>query len=145
MKLEDIFDLWEKDAQIDRTDLGGEALKIAKLHHKYFKIYVAEKILLRSQEQEMKQLKLDKYEFYSDGPNEDTIKKGWRIPAKGRLLKTDIPIYMEGDSDIINLSLKIGVQQEKTNFLESIIKTIANRSYSINSAVDMIKFMDGGK
>ena len=38
MTLEDIFELWSKDCDIDRTELGEESLKIAQLHAKYFKI-----------------------------------------------------------------------------------------------------------
>ena len=72
MKIEDIFELWQTDTNIDRTELGDEALKIPKLHHKYFQIYTTEKMLLRKYESELKQLKLDKYEFYTQGPNEQT-------------------------------------------------------------------------
>jgi hypothetical protein len=52
-------------------------------------------------------------------------------------------MYIEADEDIIKLSLKIGVQQEKIDFLESIIKTIINRGYNIKSAIEFIKFTNG--
>ena len=98
---------------------------------------------LRSQEAEMKQLKLDKYEFYTQGPNEETESKGWKLPAKGLILKTDIPMYMDADSDIIKLSLKIGLQQEKIEFLDSIIRSLMNRGYNIKAAIDWTKFTMG--
>lgn len=144
MKIEEIFSLWEEDVKVDRTELGDEALKIPKLHHKYFQILVKEKMILRQYEAEMKQLKLDKYEFYTQGPNEETKDKGWRLPAKGIILKGDIPAYMDADQDIINLSLKIGLQQEKVDFLESIIKTVMNRNFLIRAAIDWQKFTMGG-
>ena len=53
MKIEDIFELWQTDTNIDRTELGDEALKIPKLHHKYFQIYSAEKLLLKKYEAEL--------------------------------------------------------------------------------------------
>jgi hypothetical protein len=143
MKIEEIFSLWEEDVKVDRTELGDEALKIPKLHHKYFQILVKEKMILRQYEAEMKQLKLDKYEFYTQGPNEETKDKGWRLPAKGIILKGDIPAYMDADQDIINLSLKIGLQQEKVDFLESIIKTVMNRNFLIRAAIDWQKFTMG--
>lgn len=143
MKLEEIFDQWKIDSEIDKTELGDEALKIAKLHHKYYQILVGEKLLLRSHESDMKKLKLDKYEFFSQGPNEETQARGWKLPAKGLILKADIPMYMDADEDIIKLSLKIGVQQEKIELLESIIKVLMNRGYNVKAAIEWQKFIMG--
>jgi hypothetical protein len=143
MKLEEIFSQWKEDSEIDKTELGDEALKIAKLHHKYYQILVSERLLLKSYESEMKKLKLDKYEFFSQGPNEETQSKGWKLPAKGLILKADIPMYMDADEDIIKLSLRIGVQQEKIELLESIIRTLMNRGYNIKAAIEFYKFVNG--
>lgn len=143
MKIEDILDLWKADAEIDKTEPGEEALKIAKLHHKYFQILSSERLSLKKYESDLKKLRLDKYEFYTQGPNEETQEKGWRLPSKGLILKADIPMYMEADEDIINLSLKIGLQQEKIELLESIIKTIMNRGYNLKVYVEWVKFTNG--
>jgi len=144
MKLEEIYNQWKKDAEIDITELGNEAIKIAKLHHKYYQILSSERLLLKSQEAEMKKLKLDKYEFFTQGPNEETEKLGWKLPAKGLILKADIPMYIDADNDIIKLSLKIGLQQEKIELLESIIRTLMNRGYNVKAAIDFQKFISGG-
>lgn len=144
MKIEDILEQWNEDSQIDRTELDEEALKIPKLHHKYYQIYVQERLQLRALEANMKQLKLDKYEFFTQGPNEETQQKGWQLPAKGLILKSDIPMYMDADSDIIKLSLKIGLQQEKIELLESIIRSFQNRGYNIKSAIEWHRFTMGG-
>jgi hypothetical protein len=143
MKIEEIFEHWEKDSQIDKTELGDAALNIPKLHHKYFQLLVNEKMQLRKLEAEFKRLKLDKYEFFTQGPNEDTKDKGWKLPPKGMILKGDIPMYMEADEEIINISLKIGLQQEKVELLDSIIKTIINRNFVIRNAIDWQKFTMG--
>jgi hypothetical protein len=144
MKLEEIYDAWKQDSQIDRTELGEESLKIPKLHHKYFQVYSSEKLLLRKQEADMKKLKLQKYEFYTQGHTEETRSLNWTLPAKGLILKSDIPMYMEADEDIIRLSLKIGMQQEKIELLESIIKSLTNRGFQIRAAIDWSKFTMGG-
>ena len=142
MKLEEIYSEWKKDSEIDMTSLGDESIKIPKLHHKYFQVYSSEKLLLRKYEAEMKQLKLVKYEFYTMGLNEDTP-KDWKLPPRGMILKTDIPMYIEGDKEIIDLSLKIGLQQEKVDLLESIIKSLTNRGFQIKAAIDWYKFTMG--
>jgi hypothetical protein len=143
MTIDEILENWQIDAKIDNTELGQEALNIPKLHHKYYQIYVKEKLILRKQESEMKQLKLDKYEFFTQGPNEETKNKGWKLPPKGMILKTDMPMYMDADEEIVNLSLKIGYQQEKIELLDSIIKTIINRNFLIRNAIDWQKFTMG--
>ena len=143
MKLESIYEEWSKDSEIDMTDLGNEAIKIPKLHHKYFQVYSSEKLLLRKYEAEMKTMKLAKYEFQTQGPSKETQEKGWQLPARGMILKQEMPMYLEGDKDIINLSLKIGMQQEKVELLESIIKSLTNRGFQIKSAIDWNKFTMG--
>lgn len=143
MKIEEILNLWQDDVKIDKTELGDEATKIPKLHHKYYQIYTQERLLLRKYEAEMKKLKLDKYEFLTQGPNEETKDKGWKLPAKGMILKGDIPMYLDADDDIVTLSLKIGIQQEKIELLDSIIKTIMNRGYLLKTAVEWQKFTMG--
>jgi len=144
MKFEDIFEEWKKDSEIDRTELANESLRIPKLHHKYYMMLVTEKTLLKKLEADMKQLRLSKYEFYSQGHTDETKHLGWKLPARGMILKADIPMYMEADKDIIELSLKIGMQQEKVDFLESIIKSFQTRGYIIKSALDFMKFTMGG-
>ena len=143
MKLEYILELWSEDSKLDRTELSDEALKIPSLHHKYYQIYVRERLQLRAIEAELKKLKLEKYEFFTQGPNEETQKLGWKLPAKGLILKQDIPMYMDADKEIISISLKIGMQQEKIELLESIIKSFQYRGYNIKSAIDFEKFKMG--
>jgi hypothetical protein len=144
MKFEEIFDEWKKDSEIDQTDLGAESLKIPKLHHKYYMILVAEKATLRKLEYQYKQLRLAKYEFYSQGHTEDSKKLGWQLPPRGIILKADIPLYLDSDQDVIDLSLKIGMQQEKVDFLESIIKSFQTRGYLIKNSIDFMRFTMGG-
>ena len=144
MKFEEIFDEWKRDSEIDQTDLGNESLKIPKLHHKYYMMLMAERSSLRKLESQMKQLKLSKYEFYSQGHTEETKKLGWELPPRGIILKADIPMYIEADRDIIDLSLKIGIQGEKVEFLDSIIKSLQTRNFLIKNAIDFLKWTNGG-
>jgi hypothetical protein len=143
MTIDEILENWNVDSKIDKTELGDEALNIPKLHHKYYQIFVKEKLILRKQESDMKQLKLDKYEFLTQGPNEETKERGWKLPPKGMILKGDIPMYLDADQDVVTLSLKIGYQLEKIELLDSIIKTIMNRNFIIRNAIDWQKFTMG--
>jgi hypothetical protein len=143
MTLEEILESWEQDCIVDKTELAEEALKIPNLHSKYLRILSTEKLKLKKLESEYKILKLEKYEFYTQGHTEDTMKKGWQLPAKGMILKADIPMYMEADEDIINSTLKISYQNEKIEALDTIIRSVMNRGYHIKSAIDWNKFIMG--
>lgn len=144
MKFEEIFDEWKRDSEIDQTDLGNESLKIPKLHHKYYMMLLSERSSLRKLEAQMKQLKLSKYEFYSQGHTEETKRLGWELPPRGIILKADIPMYIEADKNLIDLSLKIGVQGEKVDFLDSILKTLQTRNFLIKNAIDFLRWTNGG-
>lgn len=144
MKLDDIFALWDQDSRVDRNALDDEALKLSQLHHKYHRIYTNERLVLRKYEAELKVLKLDKYEFYTQGPTKETADKGWQLPPIGKIIRSDVGQYLDADKDIIELNLKIGMQHEKIELLESIIKTVSNRGFQIKTAVDWIKYTGGG-
>jgi thymidylate synthase len=143
MNIDEIMSEWKTDSEIDVTELADESIKIAKLHQKYYEYLIKEKLLFKKNESDLKLLKLEKYEFYTQGHNEETLKKGWELPSKGMVIKSEIPMYLEGDKDIINLNLKISYQQEKIDLLQSIIKSLNNRGYNIKSAIDWIKFTSG--
>lgn len=144
MKLESIFDMWDVDSKVDRNRLDEEALNISILHAKYHRIFTNERLTLRKYEADLKELKLQKFEFYTQGPTKETVEKGWQLPPIGKILKADAATYVDADKDIVNLSLKIGIQHEKISLLESIIRTLQNRGYNIRAAIDYIKFTSGG-
>lgn len=143
MKLENIMSLWEEDVIIDRSELGDEALKIPKLHTKYYKIFLNEKMILEKYKSDLKQLKLRKYQFYTQGPTQEDIAEGWNLPPIGKIIRQDVQQYIEADEHIIEATLKIGLQSEKVDFLIDIIKSISNRNFIIRSAIDWSKFKSG--
>lgn len=144
MKYEKILEEWDKDSDIDHTELGSESLKISKLHHKYLEIFRTEKEMLRLLEEEYIKLKKEKYEFYTQGPNEETQAKGWKLPPKGLILKADIPLYMDSDEDILKVTRYIGIQKDKLEALKDINKKIHSRSYDIGRAIEWQKYIMGG-
>jgi hypothetical protein len=144
MKLDDIMDLWADDARMDDTELGNESLRIPMLHHKYYKIFVQEGLLLKKLEQDYKSLYKLKYEYYMGVLDQETLlERGWN-PNPLKILKQDLSIYMEGDDDLQLIQAKIDIQKQKLSFLESAIKTIINRGFLIKNAIEWEKFKVGG-
>jgi len=143
MKLEDIYAQWDQDCVLDRTQLDVVALRIPQMHAKYAKILSNERLLLRKYESEYKELKLQKQLFYTDGPTQEQHDAGWELPAKGRILKSDVAPWLEADKDLIAISLKIGMQNEKVDTVKSIMDIISKLGFQVKSAVDWARFMNG--
>lgn len=144
MTLEELNELWAKDAKIDESVLGHEAIKIPQLHNKYYTLYSKEVLRFRKNKAELKELEHAKFEWYTGNMAEEDMKaRGWR-PNSLKILRADVNKYIESDKDIINLSLKIDYQMQLANYLEDIIKQINNRNFMIRAAIDWAKFQSGG-
>jgi len=142
MKLEEIEALWEQDSKIDRTDLDNESLKIPTLHSKYYKIYLREKVQLKAEEQEYKLFYKLKHEYYTGKMSKEELDEhGWE-PFQF-VLKNDLQVYIDSDKDVAERLLKLQVQREKVELLESVIKTLNGRGFLIKNAIDFIRFTSG--
>lgn len=143
MNLDDIMSEWSIDCKLDRTELGEEALKIPSLHSKYFKIFSNERLLLRRYEGEYKSLVKAKTEYYAGTLDYEEMKEfGWE-PNPLKIIRSDIPMYIDADNDIIELNLKISYQKEKVEFLDSCIRSLNQRGYNISAAIQWEKFKVG--
>ena len=143
MKLEEIQELWNRDREIDIAALAIESVRIPQLHDKYLKIYIDERIKLKSLEFELSKMVRLKNDYYSGRmAKEDLEKLGWE-PFLGKILKGEMHSYLEADEDVFRIKTKIVMMEEKINYLDSIVKMINNRGFQIKSAIDWIKFKSG--
>lgn len=143
MTIEELYEMWANDSEIDQTNVSGESANIPKLHNKYFKIYVDEGLRLKKQKADYKLLVKLKGEYYRGELDIAELQQyGWE-PQPLKILRADIPTYIEADKDVINSSLKIGLQEEKVKYLESIIKMISNRGFQLKTIVDWERFRTG--
>ena len=143
MTLDEIHNEWSLDSNVDRTNLGDEAVKIPQLHSKYFKIFSTERLKLKKAELESKQLYTDLWEYYQGNFDYEMCQeKGWE-PMQLQILKSDITHYIDRNQDWINNQLKLAMHREKVDFLEAIIKSLNNRGFNINAAINWEKFKVG--
>lgn len=143
MTLDEIFENWTIDSKISKTELDDESIRTSLLHSKYLKMYSTEKLTLYKLEAEYKSLLKLKTEYFAGTLDTQTIKeKGWE-PNQKIILKGDINIHIEADQDIQKISLKMGLQREKIYALESILKSVSNRGFQINNAINYMKLMNG--
>ena len=143
MKLEEIQELWNRDREIDYTELGTESIRIPQIHDKYLKIYTDERIKLRGLEFELSKLVRAKTDWYAGRMSQEELEeRGWD-QSLGILLKNEISNYIESDNDVIKIKQHIAILQEKNNYLDSIIKMVSNRGFQIKNALDWLKFSHG--
>ena len=143
MKLEDIQNLWAEDVIIVDDMLDEEALKIPRLHQKYYKIYTTERLLLKKLQADLKIFQQLKFEYYSgEMAEEDLRERGWE-PFYKKVLKADITRYVDSDKEIIERTLKIAHQQEKVDFCDNIIRSLRDRGFLIKSAIEWRRFTNG--
>lgn len=143
MKLEEIHDLWAADNEtpVVQFDLSINAVPL--MHAKYLRIMSNERMLLRRMEEDRKELVKLKYDYFRGVLSSEDLKEhGWE-PNRFSILKSDIPMHLDADKDIINMNLKIAVQQEKVDVLDQIIRHISNRGYLIKTSLDWERFKVG--
>jgi hypothetical protein len=143
MKVDEILEEWSKDSRIDQSKLDIEALKVSELHHKYYKMFIPEKIKLKKMKEDLKLLKKLKWEYYNNNLSPEECKDlGWE-PLRKKILKTDVDRFIDADSQIIEDTLKIAIQEEKAAVLQDIIASLRTRSFNLRVAMDFIKFSNG--
>ena len=144
MKLEEILDNWEKDAPIDQSKLGAYSLGSAKLHSKYIRMLSEEKMQLAAVKAKLNALYLQKLNYYTSKMTDEERKElGWPINPL-RINRAEAGDYIQGDSDYIKQVMRLAMQQEKVDSLDSILKNISVRQFMIKNTIDYMRLMNGG-
>tara|TARA_B100000965_G_scaffold49379_1_gene36300 strand:+ start:1028 stop:1441 length:414 start_codon:yes stop_codon:yes gene_type:complete len=134
MNLETLNDMWEKDSQLNDEKLDHDSLAIPKLHAKYLRLYNNFTTLRDQAELEVKRSYRDRWEYYT-GKSE--------TPFPIKLIKTDVPIYLESDQEYQKSVLKAKYLNQMVESIKAILTSINNRSFFIKNAVEFAKFLKG--
>ena len=143
MKFEEIQKLWSGDCEIDETELSQESVKIPQLHNKYLIIFHDERLRLRTMRFDHSKLLKVKREYFSGRMDATELEAYDWEPFQYKLLKADVQEYIDADDDIIEGKKKISLQEEKVEYLESIVKSLSTRGYLIKNAIDWKRFTEG--
>ena len=73
--LDTIQEMWEKDAAIDRDNLNEESLNIPSQHAKYFELYNTIFLLRKKAEQQRKNIRHERYEYFSGKADPEVYQK----------------------------------------------------------------------
>ena len=139
--LENIQNMWEEDAKIDPDNLHTESLNIPLLHAKYFEIYNNIFLLRKKAEQQKKNIRHNRYEYYSGKADPEVYQEN-PFPKKIRD-KDTLQKYLDADEKLSSVCLKIDYYDTMLVYLESILKVIQNRTYQIKNSIEFMKFNAG--
>jgi hypothetical protein len=134
MNLETLDDMWEKDSHLDDEKLDHDSLSIPRLHAKYLRLYNTFATLRDQQEISVKQVYRDRWEYYT-GKSEK--------PFHFKLLKQDVPIYLDSDEEYQKAVLKLKYYNQMVEAIKTILTAINNRSFHIKNAIEFAKFLKG--
>ena len=141
MNLETIQGMWEKDSQIDPDELHTSSLVVPTLHAKYYQLF-NDLRLLRTKAKKVYQKVLQERYLYYSGKAEPEVYEKDPFPYKVRE-KDAIQRYLDSDQRLSDAELKVEYYNTMLDYLESIIKTIQNRTFQIKNAIEWQKFIRG--
>ena len=139
--LETLQGMWNEDSKIDPDNLHTESLNIPVLHSKYYDIYNTLMLLRKKAEQQRKNIRHERYEYFS-GKADPEVYINNPFPKKIRDKET-MQKYLDADTKLSGVSLKIEYYEVMLRFIEEILKQITNRTYQIKNAIEFMRFSSG--
>jgi hypothetical protein len=143
MKFEELQYQWTLDCEMDETELSHESIKIPQLHNKYLIFYSNEKLKFKEIKYLFAGLIKRKRDYYSGRMTAEELEAADWEPFQYKLLKADVQEYIDADDNVIESKKLLALQEEKVNYLESIVKSLTTRGYLIKNAIDWKKFTEG--
>ena len=139
--LESLQKMWEEDSEIDKDNLHDKSLKIPQLHAKYFDLYNTIFLLRKKADQQRKNIRHERYEYFSGKADPDVYIQD-PFPKKIRD-KDTMQKYLDADDKLSNSSLKIEYYDTMLTYIESILKVVQNRTFQIKNAIEFMRFQSG--
>jgi hypothetical protein len=139
--LETIQSMWESDSKMDPDNLHTESLNIPILHAKYYEMYNTVMLLRKKAEQQRKNIRHERYEYFSGKSDPEVYIKD-PFPKKIRD-KDTMQKYLDADEKLSNCNLKIDYYETTLRYLEEILKQVGNRTYQIKNAIEFMRFSSG--
>ena len=145
MQLIEIHAEFAKDCQIDRLDLESEAVRCPNLQAKWVRLWAEERQRHVYYLNQMKKLRLDKDIFYDHGPQKgDKDRDGEWVRPPGKILKNKIPLHLEADPEIVELTTKIELSKIKVDALQTYVSSMSFRKNNIDTILAIRRFEAGG-
>ena len=126
MKLADLQNDWEQDAEIDLFDLAETASAVPKLHAKYLTKLTKARLSFRKVESEYHRLRRTKERYFRGELTKDELQQyGWDQYQHTKPLKAEMEQIINADEDVITAVDKMEYWRTVLVFLEQVMKSYA--------------------
>ena len=142
MKIEELKEMIDKDAAFlkEESHMDTSSLSIPELHAKYLSLIYDERLTLDYFKVEYKVLKRDKWLYYTGKADPDVYEEK---PFNLNILKADVDKFLDADTDLNAVYLKVKAQEEKLNLITEIVKSVMGHSFNVGNAIKWKKFLNG--
>jgi len=142
MKIDELKEMIDKDAAFlkEESHMDTSSLSIPELHAKYLSLIYDERLALDYFKVEYKVLKRDKWIYYTGKADPDVYEQK---PFNLNILKADVDKFLDADTDLNALHLKVRAQEEKLNLITEIVKSVMGHSFNVGNAIKWKKFLNG--
>ena len=144
MNLEQLQEQWDIDCQIDDNYLGENSTATPKLHAKYVKLLVNIKLKHTKLQADYLLLRKNKFRLYRGELSRDELTQlNWDQWQGVKPLKNEMDEFLSGDTELVNIKMKIDYLETMIYFLESVLQQIKARDWQIKTAVQWKMFLAG--
>lgn len=143
MKFEEIITHWAEDSIIDNNRLASESTKIPKMHAKYYRILIDEKLLILKLKERHDELLVVLEGFFAKTLTREELDHWKLVYTDKKVLRADFQKNIDVHPRMVELKMKIGIQNEKIDYLKDIIKLIHSLNFTIKNAIDFRRFEAG--
>lgn len=134
MDINSLLDEWEIDSNIDKTEIGSEALRMGRLHSKYIRKLSHVKQAINKLELVRDEVYRERMEYYR-GIGEEVYEI--------KIIKTDLPMYLKADEKLNAFRKKLDELYLLKETLIFIVGAIKDAQFQIKSYIEWNKFMAG--
>ena len=143
--LDEITALWDIDSEINQNHLDDESVKTAKLHSKYINLLMNTKLRFSKTKSDYNTLRKNKFRYYrGELSKQELTELGWTQWQYTKPLKNEMDEFLKGDEHITAMDLKLEYLTATIYLLESILKSISDRTWSIKNCISYKTFLAGG-
>lgn len=145
VNIEDLMEMWSKDSHIDETEPAREMIKTPNLHAKYLRIMTHHNLIVKKLMSDYHKRKKIKWEYYCGDLNNPEDLETYKLePMVKKVLRADIPMYLDSDKELNDILLKKIMHEEIVEFCKTVLKELNNRTWQLKSVIDWEKFTSGG-
>ena len=142
--LDQVKEMWKVDCKINEGNLAQEIANVPLLHCKYVSLLADMKKALKRANNKYLRMQKAKMKYYKgEMTREDLVKYGWDQYQGNKVLKTEMHDVLKLDDDMIEIDDEVHDIAVTVQILESIMKEINSRNYSLKTMVDWTRMMNG--